>query len=138
MNSDFLSVSYFEPRQKINLLNYSWQHKLGHFFLSQRDKRCQCKFETNQRGFISQGSLLLKKTQAFKEDMTDFLPKCSQLAETVELCEFTVNGTGRCYEYVLILKSNNCKSDPITHAGGKRGWSKTPRVFLDKVETKPS
>lgn len=90
------------------------------------------------RGFISQGSLLLKKTRAFKEEMTDFLPKCSQLAETVELCEFTVNGTGRCYEYVLILKSNNCKSDPITHAGGKRGWSKTPRVFLDKVETKPS
>lgn len=32
---------------------------------------------------------------------------------------FTVNGTGRCYEYVLILKSNNYKSDLITSARGK-------------------
>lgn len=33
--------------------------------------------------------------------------------------DFAVNGTGRCYEYVLILKSNSYKSDLITNAKGK-------------------
>lgn len=45
---------------------------------------------------------------------------------------FTVNGTGRCYEYMLILKSNNYKSDLITNARGKKRVERDS-VILDEV-----